>query len=132
MDDDSCGEGLIDHSILIVGYGSGPDVNGTEIEYWIIKNSHGTNWGEGGFGKIKMLTEDREGMVSTIENGGYAKLLGTSFYAPIFKTDDTKDPCNTIPPDEIDVSPREFNITEQSKVITWPNFYSSCNITYLV
>ena len=56
--------------MLIIGYGSEGD-----MEYWIIKNSLGTEWGEKGFGRIKMMTKDVEGMKSKMETGGYARLL---------------------------------------------------------
>jgi len=48
--DPSCVNGRLNHAILIVGYNR--DVAGEE--YWIVRNSWGSNWGEGGYIKMKM------------------------------------------------------------------------------
>ena len=39
-----CGRMLLDHAVLVVGYGPG---------YWLVKNSWGTKWGEDGYIKMK-------------------------------------------------------------------------------
>lgn len=39
------------HMVLIVGYGS-ERVNNKNVDYWIVKNSYGHNWGDSGYFKI--------------------------------------------------------------------------------
>jgi len=46
--DDDCGTDL-DHGVLIVGYGH--DLL-HDLDYWIVKNSWSTNWGENGYVRI--------------------------------------------------------------------------------
>jgi len=53
----SCGTDL-DHGIAAIGYGATSD--GTE--YWLLKNSWGTTWGENGFLRMEKDISDKKGM----------------------------------------------------------------------
>jgi hypothetical protein len=76
FEDDNCGEIGVNHAVVIVGWGT---------DYWVVKNSMGTEWGEQGYAKIRMMEKDGEGMKSKVETGGYARLLSGPLYAPFFE-----------------------------------------------
>lgn len=57
LDTDDC-NARIDHAVAMVGWGIDAETN---AEYWIIKNSWGTTWGEGGYIRIAMR-ESGEGV----------------------------------------------------------------------
>jgi len=112
FEDANCGEIGINHAVLVVGWGVDEE---TDVEFWIIKNSMGTEWGEEGFARIKIMAEDVEGSKSTVETGGIARLLGSSLYAPVFKQG-----CIITPPPMPD---QTYNIGLGAvKYIEWPEF----------
>lgn len=47
MDNELCEGARVDHAINVVGYGTEDGV-----DYWIIRNNFGTNWGEEGYGRM--------------------------------------------------------------------------------
>ena len=57
FDDPKCGTSL-NHATLVVGYGA---EYSTGKEYWIMKNSWGTYWGDEGYIKI-LITDDKVGI----------------------------------------------------------------------
>lgn len=60
FDDAECGTAL-NHGVLVVGYGV--HMNGThEVPYWIVKNSWGPEWGDGGYIRLRKGAEAVEGL----------------------------------------------------------------------
>ena len=55
--DYECGTKL-DHGVLVVGYGTERQGFGQSMDYWIVKNSWGAEWGENGYIRIKRSSSD--------------------------------------------------------------------------
>ncbi|CAL0304845.1 unnamed protein product [Lupinus luteus] len=49
---------LQNHAVTVVGYGTSED--GTR--YWLIKNSWGENWGEGGYMRLQRAIAEPQGL----------------------------------------------------------------------
>jgi KDEL-tailed cysteine endopeptidase len=52
FDDAACGTQL-NHGVLLVGYGSERNDSGHDVPFWIVKNSWGAAWGDGGYIRLR-------------------------------------------------------------------------------
>ncbi|XVE88184.1 hypothetical protein DITRI_Ditri19aG0048300 [Diplodiscus trichospermus] len=60
-------ETKVNHAVTIVGYGTSED--GTK--YWLVKNSWGEKWGEGGYMRIKRDVDAPEGLCGIATKASY-------------------------------------------------------------
>jgi KDEL-tailed cysteine endopeptidase len=65
----SCGTSL-NHAVTMIGYGT--DANG--VKFWTVKNSWGTNWGEGGYFRILRSSTDGVGVCNILGMSSYPVL----------------------------------------------------------
>jgi len=69
FDDEACGTAL-NHGVLAVGYGV--HANGThEVPYWLIKNSWGPEWGDGGYIRLRRGVAAQEGQCGVAMQASY-------------------------------------------------------------
>lgn len=59
----------LDHSVLVVGYDSDPE---SGEQFWLVKNSWGAQWGEGGYMRLKRGVAERDGQAGLATFPGYA------------------------------------------------------------
>lgn len=67
LNDDKCGYDL-DHGVLAVGYGT--DSDGTD--YYIVKNSWGSTWGEKGYIRLGTNFEEKGGVCGILSDESYS------------------------------------------------------------
>ena len=60
-DSDCFSSGVIDHSVVVVGY----NLN-APVPFWVIKNSWGTSWGEKGFMRMALTLGDGTCGINTV------------------------------------------------------------------
>jgi len=64
-EESGCSQTELDHGVLVVGYNYESFENGDSVPYWIVKNSWGEDWGDGGWimmRKPKTPTEEWKNM----------------------------------------------------------------------
>ena len=58
IDDPSIDDGDLNHVLTVVGYDNGEQFSCPRKSYWLLKNSWGPNWGEGGYVRVEKGNPD--------------------------------------------------------------------------
>lgn len=61
-DEAECSSEQLDHGVLVVGYGTDAE---TEEDFWLVKNSWGTQWGDEGYIRMARNKQNQCGIASS-------------------------------------------------------------------
>ncbi|TYI56578.1 hypothetical protein E1A91_D11G220700v1 [Gossypium mustelinum] len=80
-----CGSAL-DHGVIVIGYGT--DENGHE--YWTVRNSWGSGWGEDGYIRMERNVDDCAGKCGIAMEASYPVKNGANTIKPYWTNEDTE------------------------------------------